>query len=181
MKFEMVISDMTEVNTKKPKSANGKSADSQMTNELSKLDKIRDMLFGDQVDALQKQCLKLDSSLEKNISSLRQELRSSVDELKIQIEQSFKQLQKSITAEQTDRVSEQEQINLALESSSAEMLTKVDLETKRLDEALNSQYEESMRQLNSFADSLQTNKVDKDTLAKFLNDFASELTSTKAK
>ena len=181
MKFEMAKSEMTELDMKKSKSANGKSVDTELKNELNKLEKIRDMLFGEQVDALQKQCSKLDSNIEKNISTLRQEMRSSIDELKNKIEENFKLLQKNISTEKTDRISQLEQISLALETSSADMLSKVDLETKRLDEALSSQYDESMRQLNSFADSLQENKVDKATLARFLNDFAGELTNSKEK
>ena len=171
---------MTELNAKKSKS-NGKSVETKLNNELNKLEKIRDMLFGEQVEALQKQCLKLDSSLEKNVAKMREEMQASIGELKSQIEQNFKQLQKNISTEQADRMSQHEQINLALETSNIDMLSKVDLETKRLDEAISSQHEDSMRQLNSFADSMQTNKVDKTVLAKFLNDFASELENSKEK
>ncbi len=172
---------MTELNMKKYKSANDNVVDAGLDSELGKLDKIRDMLFGEQVDVLQRQCSKLDSSLEKNISSLRKEMQSSIDELKSKIDDNFKQLQNNISAEQADRVAENKQISLALETSNADMITKVDFEAKRLNDLVNSQYESSMQQLNDFADSLQTNKVDKTMLANLFNDFASELKNTKEK
>ncbi len=160
---------------------NGKSSDEQLVNDLSKLDQIRDMLFGEQVAALREQCQSLDKSLEKNISTLRNEMKSSANELKQQIEQNFDQLQKRINSEEMDRATQNEQLNSALATINSDIVTKIELETKRIDDALNEQHQDSVRQLNNVADSLQNSKVDRKTLAKFFSQFADELGGSQAK
>ena len=62
-----------------------------------------------------------------------------------------------------------------LSSVNSDILTKIDLETKRVDQALDDQHQESNRQLNSMVDSLQEAKVDRKSLAALFSQFAKEL------
>ena len=155
--------------------SNGKSSDEPKNNEPDKLDQIRDMLFGEQVSALRSQCQTLDKSLVKNISALRDEMKSSINELKVQIEQSIDQLQKRVNAEETERAGQNENLNSALSNVSSDITTKIDFEAKRLDEAIDQQHQESTRQLDQVAETLQDSKLDRKTLAKFFSQFAEEL------
>ena len=157
------------------------AADEQMINELSKLNQIRDMLFGEQVSALREQCQSLDKNLAKNISALRAEMRASVKELKKQIEENFDQLQKRINSEELERTGQHEQLNAELTSINSDIITKIDIETKRIDEALDEQHQESVHQLNKVANSLQDNKLDKKMLAQYFSQLAEELGGSKAK
>ncbi len=159
----------------KSKGANGNAMDKQISNELSKLDQIRDMLFGEQVSALHEQFKLLDKNLNKNISALYDEMKSSIADLRQSIEKDLDKLQKRVSSEEEQRAGQDEELNTAIANINSDILTKIDLETKRIDEALDQQHKESVHQLNEVTDSLQNKKVDKKTLAKFLNEFANEL------
>ena len=157
------------------KKSNGKDNDDQLMDEVKKLDQIRDMLFGDHVATLQNDYQKLDKNIDQNISVLRKELAASIEELKKQIDQKFSQLQKSLQTEEADRIAQNEDFSSSLSAVSSDMLTKIDLEAKRMDQALNDQHQESTRNLNSMVDSLQDAKVDRKSLAALFSQFAKEL------
>lgn len=165
----------SQASASKGKVANGKDSENQLMDEVNKLDQIRDMLFGEHVETLQTKYQTLDKSLDKNISVLRKELTTSIAELKQQIDQRFDQLQKHLQSEQADRVAEDEQLNSSLSRVNSDILTKIDLEAKRMDQALNDQHEEARVQLNSMVDSLQDEKVDRKSLAALFSQFAKEL------
>jgi|GEM_PF-3066639 len=160
---------------KKAAASNGNSDDDQLVDEVKKLDQIRDMLFGEHVATLQSKYQTLDKNLDQNVSVLRKELAASIQELKQQVDERFDQLQKSLQAEQSDRESQNEEISSILSRTNSDLLTKIDLETKRIDQALSDQHQESTQQLNSMVDSLQDAKVDRKSLAAMFNQFAKEL------
>ncbi len=166
-----------QVSTQKAKESN--SNDELLVDEVKKLDQIRDMLFGEHVATLQNkhQALnqKLDKNLDQSVSLLRKELAASIAELKQQIDKKFDQLQNSLQSEEANRVSQNEELASSLSGVNSDLLTKIDLEAKRLDQSLNDQYQESERQFNSMVDSLQDAKVDRKTLAAIFSQFAKEL------
>ena len=157
--------------TEKVSKSKNNSNTELLLDEGKKLDKIRDMLFGEHVSNLQEKY----QTLDKNISDLRESLKSSVEELKQQIEDKFKQLQKDLQCEQADRTSQNEEFNTNLANVNSDLLTKIDLETKRIDDAINDQHEESMRQINAMVGSLQNTKLDRKSLALLFSQFAKEL------
>ena len=157
------------------KKSNGKNNDNQLMDEVKKLDQIRDMLFGEHVATLQNDYQKLDKNLDQHVSVLRKELAASIEELKKKIDQKFSQLQKSLQTEEAERIAQNEDLSSSLSSVNSDMLTKIDLEAKRMDQALSDQHQESARQLNSMVDSLQDAKVDRKSLAALFSQFAKEL------
>lgn len=161
--------------TTKADVVNGKGKDEQMVDEVKKLDQIRDMLFGEHVASLKDEYQTLDKNLDQNVSVLRKELATSIEELKKQIDKKFDQLQKSLQQEESVRETQNEEINATLSRVNSDILTTIGLETKRLDQALNDQHQESAKQLNTMVDSLQNAKVDRTSLAKMFNQFAKEL------
>jgi len=160
---------------KKSTKMNGKGPESQLADEVKKLDQIRDMLFGEHVETLQNKYQSLDNTLDENVADLRKELKASIAELKQQIDSNFKQLQKSLQSEQADRLSQNEELNSTLTTFNTDLITKVDLETKRLDEALDEQHKEASSHLNNVVDSLQDAKVDRKSLASLFSQIAKEL------
>lgn len=169
------VSQQKSSSASKGKEANGKDGENQLIDEVNKLDQIRDMLFGEHVQTLQTKYQSLDKSLDKNVSVLRKELTTSIAELKQQIDQRFEQLQKHLQSEQSDRVAEDEQLSSSLSRVNSDILTKIDLEAKRMDQALNDQHEEARTQLNSMVDTLRDEKVDRKSLAALFSQFAKEL------
>jgi len=155
--------------------ANGKENEDQLVNEVSKLDQIRDMLFGEHVATLQNSYQSLDKSLEESVAELRKELTSSIAELKNQIDKNFDQLQKKILSEEQERATQNEGLANNLANVNSDILTKIDLEAKRMDQVLIDQHQESTRQLNSMVDSLQEAKVDRKSLAGLFSQVAKEL------
>ena len=161
--------------SRKAKPSNGKSNDDLLVDEVKKLDQIRDMLFGEHVATLQNSYQTLDKNLDKNIADLRKELTASVTELKKQIDKKFAQLKNHLQSEEQDRLTQNEELSAMLSSVNSDILTKIDLETKRVDQALDDQHQESNRQLNSMVGSLQEAKVDRKSLAALFSQFAKEL------
>jgi len=160
---------------RKAEVSNGKGNDEQLVDEVKKLDQIRDMLFGEHVATLQSDYQTLDKNLDQNVSVLRKELAASIEELKKQVDKQFNQLKKSLQAEESERLAQSEEINVNLSRVNSDILTKIDLETKRIDQALNDQHQESTKQLNTMVDSLQDAKVDRKSLAVMFAQFAKEL------
>lgn len=156
------------------KNGNGND-DEQLVDEVKKLDQIRDMLFGDHVATLQNKYQTLDKNLDQNVSVLRKELAASIEELRQQIDKRFDQFQKSLQSENSDRLAQIEEMNSTLSRVNTDLLTKLDLETKRIDQALDEQMQESTKQLNSMVDTLQDAKVDRKSLAAMFSQFAKEL------
>ncbi len=167
--------DVNRASVQEVKTSNGKISDVQLAGELNKLDQIRDMLFGEHVAELQSDYKALDKSLSNNISTLRKELNASVAEMRDIIEKKFQQLHNSLQAEETDRLANNEELNSSISRINSDILTKIELETKRIDQALNDQEEESNKQLNQMMSSLQDKKVDRKSLAALFSQFAKEL------
>jgi len=164
-----------QVSIQKVKTSNEKNNDEGLVDEVKKLDQIRDMLFGEHVATLQNKYQTLDKNLDKNISVLRKELTTSITELKQQVDKQFNQLQNSLQSEQKDRAAQNEELSSSLSRINSDILTKIDLEAKRIDQALNDQHQESTHQLNEMVNSLQDAKVDRRSLAALFNQFAKEL------
>lgn len=166
---------LKKASSRKVVAKNGTNDDEQMVDEVKKLDQIRDMLFGDHVATLQNKYQTLDKNLDQNVSVLRKELAASIEELKQQVDKRFDQLQKNLQSENSDRLAQIEEMNSSLSNVNSDLLTKLDLETKRIDQALDEQMQESTKQLNSMVDSLQDAKVDRKSLAAMFTQFAKEL------
>lgn len=169
---------------KETSALNGKNNDKALTDaannnpqidEISKLDQIRDMLFGEHVEILQNKYQTLDQDLDQSISLLRKEFTASAEELKNRIDDKFDHLQKRLQSEASERAIQNDALNTNLATVSSDIQTKIDLEAKRMDQALKDQYEESMRQLNNMVASLQDAKVDRKSLAVLFSQFAKEL------
>ena len=161
--------------TKKSNKTNGNIVEDQLVDEVKKLDQIRDMLFGEHVASLQDRYQNLDKNLDQNVSDLRKEFSKSVKDLKQQIESKFQQLQNSLQTEQAERLAQNEEIHANLSTVNTDILTKIDLEAKKMDEALSQQHEEATRQLNVMVDSLQNAKVDRESLADLFSQIAKQL------
>lgn len=167
--------DVNQIPVQELKASNGKSNDAQLAGEVKKLDQIRDMLFGEHVAALQSDYQSLDKSLDKNITALRKELNASILDLQQKIDKNFEQLKNSLQAEESDRQAAYEELGASLSRINSDILTKIELETKRMDQALNDQQQELSQKLNEMMTSLQDKKVDRKSLAAMFSQFAKEL------
>lgn len=167
--------DVNQVPVQEIKAGNGKSKDTQFAGEVKKLDQIRDMLFGDHVAALQSDYQSLDKSLDKNISALRKELNESINDVKKKIDKNFEQLQNSLQTEESDRMTANDELNASLSRVNSDILTKIELETKRIDQALNEQQKETSQKLTEMMSTLQDKKVDRKSLAAMFGQIAKEL------
>ena len=170
--------DISQVAAQPMKANNGKSNEMHFTGELSKLDQIRDMLFGEHVAALQSDYQSLGNSLDKSILALRKELNESIQGLTVKIDKNFEQLKNSLQAEESDRRASNEELSSSLTRVNSDILTKVELETKRIDQALSDQQQEASQKLNEMMISLQNKKVDRASLAMMFSQFAKELESS---
>lgn len=169
--------DVNQIPVQEVEASNGESSDAQRASELNKLDQIRDMLFGEHVAALQNDYQSLDKSLDKNISTLRKELNASILELRQEVDKKFEQLHNSLQVEESERLAVSEELSSSLTRINSDILTKIELETRRIDQALSDQQQEASQKLNDMVTSLQDKKVDRKSLATMFSQFAKELES----
>lgn len=171
------LADLNQIPVHEVEANNGKSSDAQLASEVNKLDQIRDMLFGEHVTALQNDYQSLDKNLDKNISTLRKELNASILELRQEIDKKFEQLHNSVQAEESERLATSEELSSSITRINSDILTKIELETRRIDQALSDQQHEASQKLNDMMTSLQDKKVDRKSLATMFSQFAKELES----
>ncbi len=171
------LAGVNQIPVQELKASNGESGDAHLTSDVNKLDQIRDMLFGEHVAALQNDYQSLDKNFDKNISILRKEFNASILELKQDVDRKFEQLNNSLQAEESERLAATDELSSSLTRINSDILTKIELEMKRIDQALDDQQQEASQKLNEMIATLQNKKVDRKSLATMFTQFAKELES----
>ncbi len=159
------------------------------------LDKIRSILFGNQIRDFEGRFSKLDERLGKELTDLRDELRRRSDSLEGYVRQEIEALSARLTneySERTEAVKELagnlENLNKAMEKrtrqldeelskSQRELRQQLLEQSKSFNEKLRSNHEELARVIEEEVAQLRSGKVDRAGLAKLLTDLAVRLNS----
>ncbi len=175
-----------------------KEIKSGMGNELAEvgnMDKIRDILFGNQAKDYEKRFAALENRLAQEASELKEELLKRIDALEVYIKQEIKDINLRIKNESIERGDSQKTIqnelkqglelvnkkivqeeeNLALKST--ELRDQILEQSKQLSEEILSKYDHASKNLKQISQQLDDAKVNRSDLSGFFLELAMRLSS----
>lgn len=161
--------------------------------ESGNLDKIRDILFGNQVRDYEQRFTRLEEHLIKECSNLREDTKKRLDSLETYIKNEVDSLTNRLHSEQTERHESVTEINQEIQNLSKNLERKIaqldeqtaqnqrDLrqqildQSKRLDDDLKHNHTELLATLEREAKELQTQKTDRSALARLFAELSIRL------
>lgn len=166
-----------------------------IANEMNSLDKVRDILFGNQVRDFDHRFTRLEEKLAKECASLRDETRSRLDSLENYLKQEVESLTTQIKNEYSDRDRSVQllreeaktlksglddkisQVEEFANRSQRELREQLFNQSKTLQDTIQQKYEEIIALLERESKDLRHQKTDRSTLAALLNELAIRLNS----
>jgi L-2-hydroxyglutarate oxidase LhgO len=163
--------------------------------EVNNLDKVRDILFGNQMRDVENKFTRLEERLLKECINLREDTKKRLDSIEDYIKQEVQSLSQRIANEQGSRdegiqvlVEEHKRTTTALERKLAQLDENIttnqrDLRDQILNQSKNLQndilqkYEEILAALQRESEDLRQAKTDRSTLANLLSEMAIRLNS----
>jgi len=161
--------------------------------ETNSLDKVRDILFGNQIREVDKRFARLEERLIAELANVRDETRKRLDALESYVRQEVDSLTERLKKEQAERdmavrslSEEQKNINLSLENKIAqfdeqttnrqrELREQILNQSKNLQDDLQQKYEEILALLKRETQELQKDKTDRSKLAALFSELAIRL------
>lgn len=167
----------------------------QNVNEVNSLDKVRDILFGNQMREVEKKLARLEERLLKECVNLREDTRKRLDSIENYIKQEIESLSQRIVNEQGTRdeglrviIEDSKKVTSALERKITQLDDNINTNQRDLrDQILNQskdlqndilqKYEEILSALQRESADLRNSKTDRSTLANLLSEIAIRLNS----
>jgi hypothetical protein len=163
--------------------------------EINSLDKVRDILFGNQIREVEKKFARLEERLSKEFTNVRDETRKRLDALEIYIKKEVESLTERLKNEQSERdagvkslAEEQKNITVALEkkfaqfeeqttNSHRELREQILNQSNSLQDDIRQKYEEIVTLLEREAKELRRDKTDRSSLASLFTELAIRINS----
>lgn len=173
--------------------ANSASPMQDEVEEQDSVDKIRDILFGNQMRELDRKFAKLEERIASDLASIRQESTSQIDSLQSFVESEIEILSSKLGTEEKTRVAELDEVDAEIKKSVRQINDKIAELVKSLDKQsrdtnqkilkqsqdfsadLNSQMEQTRKRMDGYNQELTFAKVDKTGLADILSQVALQL------
>ncbi|MDH3590761.1 MAG: hypothetical protein OER88_02715 [Planctomycetota bacterium] len=166
--------------------------------DLANLDKIRDILFGQQSRRYDRRFAGLEKSLTESNEKLRLDLYKRLDELDARMQKGIKELKQAVKKEEKERNASFENATANLDARSGDFDRKLDAlgkdlsdtaqsidadlgkRTLELSEAMGQQHDAWKKLLKKTEAELRDEKVDRKALASFFTEFAKRLNDGSA-
>jgi hypothetical protein len=163
--------------------------------ENNSLDKVRDILFGNQMKDVDRKLVRLEERLSKECSNLRDETRKRLDSLENYIKQEVGSLSDRLKAEQSEReigvkslAEEHKNITMSLErklaqfdeqnsSAQSELREQILSQSRSFHDDIQQKYQEILVLLEREAQELRGEKANRSTLAALFTELAVRLNS----
>ena len=179
--------------TKKPAAgnANGEAADAD------NVDKIRDILFGNQMREVEQRFATLEKNLAKDLAALRNENALQIESLKTFIESEIEILGSKLAGEEKERIENVDELDdkvkqqvkqidkkigdvvKSLDKNTRDINQKILKQTQDFGNELNNQISETRERMDDQRQELSTAKVDKLALSEMLSALALQVTGEK--
>ncbi len=165
------------------------------TPDTGSVDKIRDILFGNQMRDFDRRFSLMEERMVKNTQHLRDEIHNRLEVLEQYFREEFQALKQRLKAESDQRAEADKQQGEALQSSSesfhraiseteekfaaqtTELRQQILKQSKSLSADIQSKYEQASQELRLTADSLNDTKIDRSMLAEYLIDMATGISN----
>ena len=176
------------------KSKRGSNSNSA-TDDAENVDKIRDILFGNQMRDVEKRFASLEKNLANDLATLRSENALQIDSLKTFIESEIEILGSKLLAEEKSRIEDADELDdklkqqvkqidkkiadlgKSLDKNTRDTNQKMLKQTQDLSKELSSQMGETRERMDDYRQQLSSAKVDKQALAEMLNALALQINS----
>ncbi len=167
----------------------------QDASEINSLDKVRDILFGNQMREVEKRFARLEERLINESVSLREETKKRLDAIENYLKQEVESLSERLKSEQGSRnealqslTEDSKKITTALEkkltqfdeqtsNNQREMREQILNQSKKLQDDIRQKYEEILGLLQRESEELRSAKTDRSTLASLFSELAIRLSS----
>lgn len=171
--------------------ANGEAADAD------NVDKIRDILFGNQMREVEQRFASLEKSLAKDLAAIRSENALQIESLKTFIESEIEILGSKLAGEEKTRIENVDELDdkvkqhvkqidgkigdvvKSLDKNTREINQKILKQTQDFGNELNSQINETRERMDDQRQALSEAKVDKLSLSEMFNALALQVTGDK--
>ncbi|BAY99682.1 hypothetical protein NIES37_36650 [Tolypothrix tenuis PCC 7101] len=163
--------------------------------ELNSLDRVRDILFGNQVREVEKRFARLEDRLVKELNNVRDETKKRLDYLELYIKKEVDSLTERLKNEQIDRdagakalAEEQKNLTINLEkkfaqldeqtsNSQRELREQILNQANSLQDDIRQKYQEILTLLERESQELRRDKADRSKLASLFTELAVRLNS----
>ncbi len=184
--------------TKRSTKSNAGAGD-DVGSEADNVDKIRDILFGNQMREVDQRFAKLEKSLASDLAALRNENALQIESLKTFIESEIEILGSKLAGEEQSRIDNIDDlddkvktqvkqiekkigdVSKVLDKNSREVNQKILKQSQDFSNELSNQISESRERMDSHRQELATSKVDKLLLSEMLSAMALQVNSDDAK
>jgi len=180
-------------NTAEPKPAT--PADLPANADLTNVDKIRDILFGNQMRDYDRKFNQLEERIANDLSNLRKENALQIESLQTFLESEIEVLGSKLATEEKTRVKEMDnmddlisknvrqidqkisELGAALDTQTREVNQKMLKQSQDFNSELTSPIEQTRKRMEDYKQDLSRGKVDKSILAEMLNTLALQINS----
>jgi DNA repair exonuclease SbcCD ATPase subunit len=177
---------------KKPK-AKAAAPQTGDSSDLDNVDKIRDILFGNQMRDFDKKFNQLEDRISTELNNLRKENALQMDSLQTFIEGEIEILSNKLSAEESTRIENMDDLDSELKKSAKQLDKKIADLSKALDTQsrdsnqkmlkqsqdfngeLNKQIEQTRKRMDDYKQELSSTKTDKSVLAEMFNSLALQI------
>ena len=182
-----------EKKTKAKAKAKAPTADTGDASELDNVDKIRDILFGNQMRDFDRKFQQLEERIATELSNLRKEQSLQMDSLQTFMQGEIEILSNKLSSEESTRIEQLDDLDGELKKSSRQLDKKIadlsrtmdtqsrDINQKMLKQSqdfnneLTSQIEQTRKRMDDYKQELASTKTDKSVLAEMFNSLALQI------
>ena len=175
--------------TKKTSKSNSSSSDTEVT-ETDNVDKIRDILFGNQMREVDQRFANLEKSLSRDLAAMRNENALQIESLKTYIESEIEILGSKLSAEEKSRIEDDDglddklkqgvkqidkklsDLGKSLDKNARDINQKILKQSQDFSNELNNQINEARDRMDGHRQELAAAKVDKLLLSEVLSSMA---------
>ena len=163
--------------------------------DAGSMDKIRDILFGNQVRDFERRFVRMEDQLAATIQELRDETRKRLDALELFFKEEMTALKERLKDESAQRQQDDQSLSDALKTTAStlnktiahnndlfaeratELRQQILDQSKQLSADIQTRHEQASRELKQMAGSLEDAKVDRSVLAEYLIQMAMSLSN----
>lgn len=179
--------------TKKDSGPNQNTQNPAENGDIDSVDKIRDILFGNQMRDFDRKFSQLEERIASDLASLRKENSLQIESLQSYIESEVAVMDSRLGSEEKTRIQDTDQLEDELrknikriDQQMTEAGSSVDKQTREINQKLlkqsqdftaemGQQLEQLRKRLDDFKQDLSTGKVDKSVLSEMLNTLAIQI------
>ncbi len=161
--------------------------------DMDNVDKIRDILFGNQMREFDRKFTQLEERISSDLGNIRKENALQIESLQTFIESEIEILSSKLSTEEKTRIDEMDDMDAdlkknvkqidkkitdagkSLDTQSREINQKMLKQSQDFNTEMNNQLEQIRKRIDSFKQELSSGKVDKSILAEMLNTLALQI------